>query len=77
MLPFLKKRHEGGASYDVSIKRSTDEDTEGYEMLDAICEDMMEAVQKKDKALLKGCLEALVEHIQMQDEISDHEMMEQ
>lgn len=76
MLPFLKKRHEGGASSDLSIKRTADEDSEPFEMLDAIVDDLMEAFQKKDKQLLKGCLEALVEHIQESDAMQDHEDFE-
>ena len=76
MLPFLKKRHEGGVSSDASIKRTGDEDTEPFEMLDAIVDDLMEAFAKKDKQLLKGCLEALVEHIQESDAMSDHEDFE-
>lgn len=75
MLPFLKDRHEGAMSGPVeSIKREPD--GESFEMLDAIVDDMLEAFHKKDKKLLKGALEALVEHIQDQDEVQDHEEME-
>lgn len=70
MIPFLKDRHEGSMSGPVeSIAREPDE--ESFEMLDAIVEDMLEAFQKKDKKLLKGALEALVEHIQEEDHIQD------
>lgn len=77
MLPFLKDRHEGSASSPVeqSIKRSPDEDMD-LDMLSAVADDMMEAFHKKDKKLLKECLEALVEHIQEEDEDQDHEMEE-
>jgi hypothetical protein len=65
MLPFLKDRHEGSASGPVeSIKRESDEDGEDFGMLDAIVEDMLDAFHKKDKKILKGALEALIEHIQ-------------
>lgn len=76
MLPFLKDRHEGAMSGPVeSIKRDPDEEQD-YEMLDAICHDMMEAFEKKDKKLLKATLEALLEHIKEQDEIQDDSMEE-
>lgn len=55
------------------IERKSD-DGESFEMLDAICEDMMDAMHKKDKRLLKSCLEALVEHIQDIDEIQDEQL---
>lgn len=74
MLPFLKERHEGSTSGPVeSIKRDRDEDSGDFGMLDAIVEDLLEAVHKKDKKLLKGCLEALIEHIQDADEKQDEE----
>ncbi len=76
MLPFLKDRHEGGMSAPMeSIKRDSDGDKEeSFEMLDAIVDDMLDAFQKKDKALLKGALEALVEHIQDKDQEQDSEL---
>lgn len=74
MLPFLKDRHEGSMSGPVEIiSRSPDNGDESYEMIDAICDDMLEAIHKKDKKLLKDALEAFMEHIQEQDEIQDEE----
>jgi hypothetical protein len=77
MIPFLKDRHEGGISapVEVTIKRTHDEDPD-FGMLDAIVEDMIEAIHSKNKKLLKGALEALVEHMQEQDEIQDAEEMQ-
>lgn len=68
MIPFLKDRHEGSMSgpVDEVIERKSDEPEE-YGMLDAIAEDLMDAFHKKDKKLLKGALEALIEHIQGMD----------
>lgn len=78
MLPFLKDRQEGGMSGPAEvIKRSSDEMDESFSMLDAIVEDMLEAFNRKDKKLLKGALEALVEHIQEEDEYQDQEQLEQ
>lgn len=70
MLPFLKDKKEGGMSGPVETKKMGD-DSESYDMLDAIAEDMIQALHKKDKELLKGALEALVEHIKAEDEIQD------
>lgn len=74
MLPFLKDRHEGSASapVDESIKREPDNE-EDYGMVDAIADDMIEALQKKDKSLLKDALNALIEHIRYEDELQDSE----
>lgn len=76
MLPFLKDRNEGSMSGPVeTIKRESDNGEESYGMIDAIVEDMIEALQKKDKQLLRGALEALIEHIREDDEIQDQEDM--
>lgn len=76
MLPFLKDRHEGGMSGPIeSIKMKTDDEEPEFGMLDAIVEDVMEAIAKKDKKLLKEAFQALVEHIQEHDEIQDEEEM--
>lgn len=76
MLPFLKERHEGSMSgaVDEKLMRTPDEGEEDFGMVDAIADDLMEAIHKKDKKLLKEALEAFVEHIQSQDEIQDQEV---
>jgi hypothetical protein len=75
MLPFLKNQKEGGMSGPVEIEiRKTQDEDESYEMLDAIADDIMHAFEHKDRAVLKGALEALCGYIQEQDEIQDHEM---
>jgi hypothetical protein len=68
MLPFLKERHEASVSSPV-------ETDEKFGMLDAVVDDLLEAVHKKDKKMLKAALELLVEHIQEADEEQDHEEM--
>ncbi len=77
MLPFLKNKKEGAMSEAVDvIEREPDEDTnESFGMLDAIAEDMLEAASKKDKALLKSALEALVAHIQDMDAVQDETLI--
>jgi len=71
MLPFLKNRQEGSMSGPVeSVQREPDED-KPMDMLDAVAEDIITAIGKKDKALLKDALAALVSHIQEADEAQD------
>lgn len=75
MLPFLKNKHEGSMSGPVEIiEREPDEGSESFEMLDAIVEDMIEAMHSKNKGLLKSALEALCEHIQDIDEKQDEQL---
>lgn len=77
MLPFLKDRHEGGMSGPVeSMKREPDEGESDYGMLDAIVDDLLDGVHKKDKKLVKSALQAFIEHIQDADEIQDQDVKE-
>ncbi len=70
-LPFLKNR-DGGVSGPVeTIERDHDE---GFDMLDAIAGDMIEAVKAGDKSMLKDALGAFVDHIQNQDSEQDATM---
>ncbi len=72
MLPFLKNR-EGGMSGPVeTIEREPDGEPE-YDLLDAVAEDLLMALEKKDKKLLKEALSALIEHIQEEDHEQDQE----
>jgi len=69
-LPFMKRK-EGSASAPAEpIMREHDEE---FDMLDAIAEDLIMAVERKDKRMLKEALEALVMHIQEEDEEQDIE----
>lgn len=63
-LPFLKNRDDGASMPVETIERDHDE---GFDMLDAVAGDVLEAIAKKDKAMLKEALSALVDHIQTQD----------
>ena len=76
MLPFLKDRKEASMSGPVESQSREPDGEESYGMLDAIVEDMMDAMHGKNKKLLKGALEALIEHIQGEDEIQDENEME-
>ncbi len=71
MIPFLKNKQDIGVSVPDEVVSRKPDDEGGFEMLDAIVEDMFEALQKKDKGLLKSALQSLVEHIKAEDEVQD------
>ncbi len=75
MLPFLKNKHEGSSSSspDDSMSMGDEGEDSEFGMLDAIAGDLLEAFKKHDKKLIKYALEALMEHIQGQDQIQDEE----
>jgi len=74
MLPFLKRNKEASASAPVeSLERKPDEGSD-FSTLDAVCDDLMEALKSDNRALLKSALEALVSHIQDMDEEQDKEI---
>lgn len=74
MLPFLKKRDDVAAvSVPETIARKPDDPADSYDMLDAVAEDMLLALEKKDKGLLKDALTALCEHLQDMDAETDKE----
>jgi hypothetical protein len=77
MLPFLKDRHEGSMSGPVEVMDRKSDDEEDFSMLDAIVEDMLEAFSSRNKKLLKGALEALIEHLQEEDEEQDKQEFEE
>jgi len=69
MLPFLKNRDDGVGVGPVETKeRKHDED---YDMLDAVAQDLLAAVEKKDVSLVKAALASLCTHIQDLDEEQD------
>lgn len=49
---------------------------EDYSMLDAVAEDLLQAIAKKDKNLVKEALAALCEYIQEADQKQDRVTME-
>lgn len=73
MLPFLKNRSDGASMPVETVEREHDED---YDMLDAVAQDVLDAVKAGDKAALKEALSAFVDHIQSQDEQQDQELGE-
>jgi hypothetical protein len=77
MLPFLKNRGEGAGQGPIEkLERKPDDDVPGFDMLSAVAEDILKAVEKKDHKLLKEALEALCEHVQDLDAEQDQQTME-
>jgi hypothetical protein len=75
MLPFLKNKQEGSMAGPVeTIEREPDEGSDSFGMMDAIAEDILDAIASKNKASLKSALEALCEHIQDMDEEQDEKL---
>lgn len=68
MLPFLKNRDDGASAPVETIERDHDE---GFDMLDAVADDMLAAFKAGDKSRLKDALGALVDHIQNSDVAQD------
>ncbi len=77
MLPFLKNRDDGVGLGPVpeSIERKPDDEGDGFDMLDAVAEDLLQAIEKKDVTLLKEVLAAFADHIQTLDTAQDEKTM--
>lgn len=77
MLPFLKRKQEASysESVDDEVTRKPDNEPE-YDMLDAIAEDMLAAVSKKDVNLLKDALRSLLDHARAEDYEQDAKEMQ-
>jgi hypothetical protein len=73
MLPFAKNRDDGVAAGPVETKARGHDDS--FDLLDAVAEDMLMALERKDKPRLKAALEALISHIQDLDETQDETTM--
>ncbi len=70
MLPFLKNRDDGVGQGPVeTVERKPDDDS--YDMLDAVAEDILAAIEKKDAGALKAALSSLCDHIQSLDQEQD------
>ena len=73
-LPFMKNK-EGGMAGPIEVKER-EPDHEEYELLDAVAEDIMAAIEGKNHAMLKEALEALCEYIKEEDEQQDQDLIE-
>ena len=73
-LPFLKNKAERQVADEdqpEKIKRKPDEND--FDMLDAVVEDLMYAIEKKDKNVLKDALISLITYVQSMDAEQDEE----
>lgn len=68
MLPYLKHEKESGSA-------SSDPEDGEFTMLDAIAEDLLAALKKSDKTLVKTALQALCEYLQEEDQEQDEETL--
>ncbi len=73
MIPFLKNRYEASAMGDED-EGSKRPDSDEYGMLDALADDMMEAIHQKDKGLMRDALQALCDYLRDEDEEQDEEL---
>ncbi len=73
MLPFLKLKDDGvGQGPTEPIEREHDDE---FDMLDAVAGDILQAIDTKNKELLKDALAALCEHLKDMDEQQDEQEM--
>lgn len=76
MLPFLRKKQEAAIAQPVDVIERKPDDDSGYDIIDAIAEDMLAALEKKDKGMLKSALASLCEYLQDMDEQQDQQLKE-
>ncbi len=69
MIGFLKKKQEA-----MLAGGSQKQDGGEYGMLDAVSEDILEAVAQKDKKLLREALEAMCDYLREEDVEQDQEL---
>ena len=75
MLPFLKNKDDGVGQGPVeTVERKPDDDSD-YALLDAVAEDILKAIEKKDAKGLKSALSSLCDYIQDQDTEQDEQSM--
>lgn len=72
MLPFLKNNNDAAAAGPVEVQEREHDD--GFDMLDAVVDDLLAAIEKKDKGLLKSALQSFAEHLRDIDEQQDKEI---
>jgi hypothetical protein len=76
-LPFLKnaqKKNQGGGGPSMSVKAApTHENNMDNDLMDQVVDELFQAIETKNKQLLRQSLEALVLHIQDMDEQQDQE----
>lgn len=76
-LPFLhNKKNQGGGGPTEKMRASNDGSTSDDSLMDQVADEFLQAIEKKDKGLLRDALKALVLHIQDEDQEQDEGMTE-
>ena len=75
MLPYLKNRDDGVGVGPVEKVQRKPDDPDDLGMLDAVADDLLSAIEKKDRKALRAVLEAFAEHIQSMDQEQDSLLM--
>jgi hypothetical protein len=78
-LPFKKNKEVSVSvpSDHINMGGNDEEQDYEYEMLDAVAEDVLIAIERKDKRMLKSALQSLCDHIMTFDEKQDEKLMEE
>jgi len=71
----FKHRDEGGVSAPAETVRREPDEPKEMSMIRAIAEDIMHAIKGGSIEHLEAALEALVEHVQSEDQTQDEETM--
>lgn len=70
MLPFLKNKQEASMSQD-----EDQIDNEDFGTIDAVAQDLLDGLQRKDKVLIKSALSALCDYIKAEDIEQDQSLI--
>lgn len=73
-LPFLKNKSNNQGGGGPAVKLRAPDDGGAVDLMDSVVDEFWQAIEKKDKALFKDALRALVLHIQDEDKSQDQEM---
>ena len=74
MLPYLRNNKETGmVDSEETVERKPDRDN--FDIFDALADDMLKAVERRDKDMLKSVLAALCTYLENRDEDQDQNMM--
>lgn len=74
-LPWLKNKRNQGGGGPTDIKIRTPDDGGAVDLMDQVVDELWEALSKKDKAMFREALRALVLDIQDEDKRQDEEMI--
>lgn len=76
-LPWLKNKSKNqGGGGPTTVKMRPSDDGGAVDLMDSVVDEFWQAIEKKDKALFKDALRALVLQIQDEDKLQDEGMTE-